>query len=606
VIDQVCDEYRRGARGPSRLTARDAVIVLALLIVGVGLPAALALSSHVFAVPRNDDWAYRRDLFDFVRTGHFSLVGWGAMTLVGQVLWAAAFVAVLGSQSWVPGMAVAVASVVGLTAAYLFARSLLSRAWAAGCVLLVLAAPGFLLNTSSFMTDAPAFSAETLCLALGLAALRRPDRRAHWLFVVASMGAGAFGFAIREFDVVAPVAVLLALAVQDRRHIRRYALAGAVVFIVCAAVYLWTATLPGAQHKPVGLPTTQSLEALGGAYLTLSLLVSPLLPLALRRAARSGLWKGLPAGAAAVALGVLLADGHRPILIGNYLARQGVGAGDVLFGARPHLFPGATWAALDLLAVVSGAGLAFVVGAAATERLRAGPRSELRTRRGAVGPAGLAGQGVGAGPRDLVRLFTLCGAVVLAGFELFVRAAVWDRDLWPLVFGAAVLLADLGARPVEGARHMDRSRVGRWRALVAALALVDAVVAGAVTLNGDAYDAARWSAGQDAVKAGFAPTMVDAGFEWVGSHASTVARPGRQVAGSPPYEKWYDQMFPGFRECAFVSGAVLDEPTLALLREVAYNEVGFAIREHLYIYALRLPGCPSEPRAQGQGSRSVN
>ncbi len=35
-------------------------------------------------------------LSDFVQTGHFTLVGWGAMTLVGQILWAAPFAIVLG------------------------------------------------------------------------------------------------------------------------------------------------------------------------------------------------------------------------------------------------------------------------------------------------------------------------------------------------------------------------------------------------------------------------------------------------------------------------------------------------------------------------------
>jgi hypothetical protein len=123
------------------------------------------------------------------------------------------------------------------------------------------------------------------------------------------------------------------------------------------------------------------------------------------------------------------------------------------------------------------------------------------------------------------------------------------------------------------------------------------VVTAAVTLNAYAYayDAARWSAGQDAEKAGFAASTIDAGFEWVGSHTTATAEPGRKVAGAPPYETWYDQMFPGFKDCAFVSGSPLDEPSLVLLRSLMYNELAFAVPEHLYVYAVRGVGCADSP-----------
>ena len=70
------------------------------MVIGVVLPAVLAGAFHVFSIPRNDDWAYRRDLWEFVRTGHLSFAGWGAMTLVGQILWGALFAAVFGTQAW--------------------------------------------------------------------------------------------------------------------------------------------------------------------------------------------------------------------------------------------------------------------------------------------------------------------------------------------------------------------------------------------------------------------------------------------------------------------------------------------------------------------------
>ena len=119
----------------------DALIVVGLVVLGVALPALLAVASHAFSIPRNDDWAYRRDLWAFVGSGHFYFVGWGAMTLVGQVLWGAAFATVLGVHAWVPGLSVAVLAAIGIGTAFAVARAVAPRRWATACLLLTLASP---------------------------------------------------------------------------------------------------------------------------------------------------------------------------------------------------------------------------------------------------------------------------------------------------------------------------------------------------------------------------------------------------------------------------------------------------------------------------------
>ena len=40
-------------------------------------------------LPRADDWAYDRAAFGLAGTGRVHLAGWGLMTLVGQLVWAA-------------------------------------------------------------------------------------------------------------------------------------------------------------------------------------------------------------------------------------------------------------------------------------------------------------------------------------------------------------------------------------------------------------------------------------------------------------------------------------------------------------------------------------
>jgi hypothetical protein len=57
------------------------------------------------------------------------------------------------------------------------------------------------------------------------------------------------------------------------------------------------------------------------------------------------------------------------------------------------------------------------------------------------------------------------------------------------------------------------------------------------------------------------------------------------------YEAWYDKLFAGFHDCAFVTGSPSPQPNVTLLRTTTYDELGFAVPEHLWIYAVQAPGC---------------
>ena len=234
-------------------------------------------------------------------------------------------------------------------------------------MLVTLAFPGLLANTSDFMTDLPGFAADAACLALGAAALGRQGR-ARWACLAASAAVGCFGFSVREFGLAAPIAVLVTLAVEDRRRWRAYCLVGLGVLVVCGAIYLWTAQLPGAQHVAVGLPGMSSLRALVASYFTLCFAVSPLLPTALRRAPRADWRPGTVAALAALAVGTVAMVRGWSLFSGNYLTQQGASGASVLPGGRPNLFPGATWTVLQAVALVAGTGVAFVAGSGVGRR----------------------------------------------------------------------------------------------------------------------------------------------------------------------------------------------------------------------------------------------
>ena len=494
MVARIAVAETQGAAPAQRNSTRfgDGVIICALLLVGIALPIALAVWFHVFDIPRNDDWAYRRVLWHFVQTRQFAFVGWGTMTLVGQVLWAWAFAGVLGMHTWVPGVAVVCASAIGLVAAYLVARSVLTRAWAGLCVLLTLLFPGLLLNTSSFLTDMPALSVDMGCLALGAAALQRQGR-GRWYFLATSMVVGCFAFSIREFSLAAPIAVLVATTGQDRRHWRVYVATAICVLAICGVLYAWATRLPGVQPEVVAVPTVSSLrtslEELGALYFTLSLALSPLLPMAMGRLWRRLSLPSVVLGLVVLALGAWLFS-KGAVLAGNYLTQQGATGSAVLNGARPDLFPEPVWRSLEVIAIAAGVALALVVGTIS--------HVVLRTI-------------LHGGAEGLVASFAVLNSAVLTVYGVFVRASLFDRYLWALTFASAVVVVANCLRVPEslalGTWHHAARTVTVWLIAAASVtvAAILVLVTAAVTVNADAYDGGAMASGRAGCQGGRPP-----------------------------------------------------------------------------------------------------
>jgi hypothetical protein len=260
---------------------------------------------------------------------------------------------------------------------------------------------------------------------------------------------------------------------------------------------------------------------------------------------------------------------------GNYLTQWGSTGAGVLIGGRPDLFPEPVWHALEVIAIAAGVALALVASSIG----------------GAVFRTAIRGTAEG-----LVAAFALISGTLLIAYGLLVRADLFDRYLWPFAFACSVMVVAnslcVPALAVTAASP-HRARAASWLigVVAAAATALLVLVTGALTVNADSYDWARWRAGELAVKAGVGPARVDAGFEWVGDHTGEDAISNRHVAAAPLYETGYDQMYPGFRDCAFVSGSPWSGPDLRLLRTTTYNEVGVAVQEHLYVYLVKAPGC---------------
>ncbi len=307
------------------------------------------------------------------------------------------------------------------------------------------------------------------------------------------MAVGCAGFAVREFDLAAPVAVLVTLAMQDRsrgresedkdarrprlaarRNLRPYCALGAGLVAVCAAVYVWTSTLPGAQHEGLGLPTVTALRAVAGGYFALALFVSPFLPAAARRSWTPRPWRrgqsrrgpstrglstrGILAASAIFAIGLVLIITGKSVFSGNYLTQQGMSTTATLPGFRPVLFPAPVWKVLELVGVCAGTVLGFLVAEASY-----GCRAALRSW--------WAGE---VAERTVIVLFIWVTGAGLALYGLFVEGPIFDRYVWPLAFTTAILLAfkaiNEPASALSAPAHVAMTATARprWAGLAAA------------------------------------------------------------------------------------------------------------------------------------------
>jgi dolichyl-phosphate-mannose-protein mannosyltransferase len=561
------------SRAPRRIIYPDLFAVGGLLLVGVGLPLLVGWVSGALTVPHNDDFNYRRVALGLYETGRVELTGWTVMSLVGQVLFVQPFLWIAGGHPAAFAVATGTLAVAGLAASYFLARRILSRAAAVLAVLLVIAFPGFLLNTTSFMTDVPAFAGIAICLALGAVGLE-PGRRRRWRWLAASLAAGCFAFSIREFALAAPVAVLVLAALARRGEFPTVVVAGAAVLGTCAAIHVVTSQLPGQGTADFAALSTNNLERTRLGITTLAFGLAPAILIAAAGQLRAGHAAGAAVGAMAGGAlfgGELLAlarfEGVPTVLVGNLLDPAGAPGSGALAGERPLLFPPPTWDVMNVVALG-----AVVVASGTLGALLAGRRRQSPRTSGAVVAVEM--------PVSLLVVFTVLYGSGMLAFGLV--ASMFDRYLWPLALSLSILLLAAAGRP--------RRSAGLLPGLAAFVVVAGSALA--LMLNSAAFDAARWRMGELAISRGIPRESVDAGMEWVGYHATGVA-----TADATPTsgEMWYDARWPSFRLCGLVSSSLLDLPTFRLeAADVsAYRLLLVAGPEApLYLYRVSNSGCP--------------
>ncbi|HEX4776373.1 MAG TPA: hypothetical protein VFW74_06350 [Acidimicrobiia bacterium] len=514
--------------------ASTAVVWTALGLAVLAVAAPLLIASHYGAlgIPRSDDWSYLLVQFRFVDHGTIRLNDWVSMTLVGQVVLGAP-VALLSDRS-IAAMQVftAVVGLVGLGAVVKAGRQSVASWWV-GVFVAVMVAAGPLWGplAASFMTDVPAFTFGMLSLVVGIAALRR--RPVSIPLVALSLAMGFVAFAIRQYAIVSPVAVVVAAAwvlasERDRDRLRALAYVSAVFVVAAIALFVWWRNLPESLALAPVFPNPHSIKGLAikgtNLFRLVGLLAAPAVVLAgparlVRRAWRaSARLTVIAGGGSALLLAAIYVHVPKRPFVGNYVSRDGVLTSDVMTGSRPDVVPRAVF---DLMVLVGSLAAVLVVLALVPAAVDAWRR--LRRRELAAGD-----------PAVVVFGLTIVGYVLAYAVALATDLPLYDRYALPLVPLVAFLVLRAGrtARALEpdAPRRARPFRPTTAIAVWSGVALVALLVVGlAYTADSASFDGARWRAATALVHRGYTPLQIDGGFEWNSYHfggaPSTVRAP---------------------------------------------------------------------------------
>jgi Dolichyl-phosphate-mannose-protein mannosyltransferase len=535
--------------------------LLAVVTFGVAVPTLISLLGAPLRVPRNDAWSYSRIAEVFHDTGHYELLRYGRMTLVGHIGWAQPFLSVFDNREVAGNVAGIVASAIAFSCFYLLARRFVPALPALAAVGLLAIFPGVWSTVPTFMTEPTALALTGLSLLLAVAALRAEGSRAGVL-LGASVLVAVVGFAVREFGIAVLLAVVAAALVR-REDLRRVAWASGLSGVAaCGGIYLWHAQLPYLEPTPLRFDLSNSVSQPARGICTLALGLLPFtlaaaIPLLRRVRRERHLTIGLGVGAAvalvALTSSLLALDDSRSVLASYMYTRSGVSSQSLAVGTRPALVPDLVWAPINLAAAFGAVCLALVVAELVSQRVR----------------GVLAG-----GDWVLLEFFAGCHVAVVLTFALL--GPLFDeRYWWPAVVPIALLvwrvyrpgtLAKLGLAAAWGAAGVLM--------LFAALFAHD---------SGE-YDGARWLAAERLVAQGAVPQDIDGGLEWVGAHAS-----GPRSLDSGPVDQlhpYYEYFFPR-RRCWTISNEPLDPATHELVDTATYRSRFWLAKRTIYVERLR-------------------
>ena len=514
---------------------RAAVWIAALLIVAA--IAALTAAHGALGIPRNDDWSYLRVALDLAETGQVQLTGWVQMFFIGQAVLAQPVITLTAGSTAALQIFVGALAVASLVLAYDLARRILPPALAALAVLPLALGPMFGSLALSFMTDIPALFLTLITLSFGAATLNANGRRRSILLACAA-ASGVFAFTIREYGLLAWIAVALTVLWQifterttprTSRNVLPVILLFGSSLVAAALLWAWRSQLPGTLATGIAIPrtiddVTQSLATLSAALITLGIGIAPAIcAISPTRLLRRWSPQRVIATGAIVTAALLIAFAARgPFPLGNLLTEAG-NYPDTIIGTREiPLLPAWAMAALAVIGLLSLIAVGLVFSCAAQGVQTAQPEPDRSTER-------------------LFAVYVALTWLLLVGFALLLNQ-LWDRYLLAIIPITAALV-------LTAARRRGLIITPRWAAIPALAMAVFALLGLAFTDRAATVDGAAWAVAEVAVAEGQVPELIDGGFAWNGTW-----QPGQATWPAPliPGQPWWRALYPGIGYCTQV------------------------------------------------------
>ncbi|HEX5825465.1 MAG TPA: glycosyltransferase family 39 protein [Candidatus Limnocylindrales bacterium] len=568
---------RRWVATLEEFVRNELLLVGILIALGTVVPVILGAASGALDIPRNDDWSYRRTALDLWQTGRLEFDGVAAPILIGQVLLVQPFLWLTHGSSTGFAFAGAIVSLAATLGVYAMARNLLTPARSFLVTLSLLLFPGYLAYGTSFMTDGPALAAQAGAIAIGMSAFVVSPTNLRRLAL--AMAIAVIGFSIRQFALAAVVALALAAIAREPRRMGTWGVALAGI-ASCALIDVARSAIP---LPPVVLtPDIWFATRIPQAAVTISLMALPAAVIGIitnrrefrRRDASFGAILGVGLAIPIAAHWIRFRD-FPEALLGNLATQQGVLNALDVRADRPYLFTDSFWSAVNVLGVIAlvVVGAAISAGVGARRRRAGGSARNLRE--------------VGT-PVGLVTTFVVVTTVGLAAYgSLWI---VFDRYLWPLVPALAALLAMplSGTSSTEPTQEFGWGRVLRPPTVVPlAILTLQGILALTLMVNAMAFDVARWRSGEALTAAGLAEDTIDAGYEWVGAHATTPADLWHAVPENPSNRWWALSL-----TCGVVTGSGEPPSQARLVGVESYRLYLFAGPiVVLYLYRSDDPSC---------------
>src|ERR1017187_9031334 len=150
--------------GKSSIPAR--IVVIDMLIIAALWCLSLLIVNPIGDFPLNDDWSYGLAVKHLVENGDYRPLGWTAMPLITNVLWASLFCIPAGFSFTALRLSTLTLSFLGLVGCYLLIRDLRQPRWLAVLTTLTLGFnPIYYALSNTFMTDVP-YTAITIFAAI--------------------------------------------------------------------------------------------------------------------------------------------------------------------------------------------------------------------------------------------------------------------------------------------------------------------------------------------------------------------------------------------------------------------------------------------------------